>query len=56
MFILKKNLVAWLLNQIYVVPVPLPRYDYDDSHAIDELMPSTSVGATVSAPPLVFTA
>ena len=24
------NLVARLLNQIYVVPVPPPRYDYDD--------------------------
>ena len=28
------NLVAHLLNQIYVVPVPQPRYDYnDDPHA-----------------------
>ena len=33
------NLVAYLLNQIYVVPVPPPQYDYDDSHAnvIDEV-------------------
>ena len=52
------NLVACLLNQIYVVLVPPPRYDYDDSHAnvIDELIPSTSVGATASAPPFSFTA
>ena len=28
------NLVAHLLNQIHVIPVPPPRYDYyDDSHA-----------------------
>ena len=52
------NLVAHLLNQIYVVPVPSPRYDYDDSHAnvIGELTPSTSAGATASAPPFSFTA
>ena len=50
------NLVACLLNQIYVVPVPPPRYDYDDPHAnvIDELTPSTSAGA--SASPFSFTA
>ena len=30
-------LVAQYLNQIYVVPVPLPKYDYDDLHVIDEL-------------------
>ena len=29
----KINLVAHLLNQIYVVPVPPPQYDYDDPHA-----------------------
>ena len=29
----KINLVAHLLNQIHVVPVPPPRYDYDDPHA-----------------------
>ena len=52
------NLVAHLLNQIYVVLVPPPRYDYDDSHAnvIDEPTPSTSAGATASAPPFSFTA
>ena len=47
-----------LLNQIYVVPVPSPRYDYDDPHAnvIDEPTPSTSIGATASAPPFSFRA
>ena len=53
------NLVARLLNQIYVVPVPPPRYDDDDdSHAnvMDEPTPSTSAGATASAPPFSFTA
>ena len=51
------NLVAHLLNQIYVVLVPLPRYDYDDPHAnvIDEPTPRTSAGATASAPPFSFT-
>ena len=55
---LEINLVAHLLNQIYVVPVPPPRYDYDDSPAnvIDELIPSTSAGTTVSAPLFSFTA
>ena len=54
----KINLVAHLLNQIYVVPVPPPRHDYDDSHAnvMDELTPSTSAGATASAPLFSFTA
>ena len=52
------NLVARLLNQIYVVLVSPPRYDYDNLHAnvIDELTPSTSAGATASAPPFSFTA
>ena len=52
------NLVAHLLNQIYVVPIPPPGYDYDDLHAnvIDEPTPSTSAGATASAPPFSFTA
>ena len=53
------SLVARLLNQIYVVPVPPPRYDYyDDLHAnvADELIPSTSTGATASAPSILFTA
>ena len=51
------NLVAHLLNQIYVVPVP-PRYDYDDPHAnvIDEPTSSTFTGATALAPPFSFTA
>ena len=53
------NLVAHLLNQIYVVPTPPPRYDYhDDPHAnvTYELIPSTSTGATALAPPFSFTA
>ena len=52
------NLVARLLNQIYVVPVLPPGYDYDNSHAsvIDELTPSTSASATASAPLFSFTA
>ena len=51
------NLVAHLLNQIYVVLVPPPRYDYDDPHAnvIDEPTLSTSAGATASASPFSFT-
>ena len=54
----KINLVSRLLSQIYVVPVPPPGYDYDNSHAnvMDELTSSTSAGATASAPPLSFTA
>ena len=52
------NLVACLLNQIYVVLVPPPRYAYDDPHAnvMDEPTPSTSAGGTASAPPFSFTA
>ena len=53
------NLVARLLNHMYVVPTPPSRYDfYDDPHAnvTDELIPSTSTGATASAPPFSFTA
>ena len=51
------NLVARLLNQIYVVPALPPGYDYDNLHAnvIDETTPSTSAGATASAPPFSFT-
>ena len=51
------NLMAQLLNQIYIVPVLLPGYDYDNLHAnvMDELIPSTSTGATASAPPFSFT-
>ena len=49
------NLVACLLNQIYVVPIPPPRYDYyDDPHAnvTDEPIPKyfyrcNSLGTTV---------
>ena len=54
----KITLVAHLLNQIYVVPVPAPRYDYDDPHAnvMDEPTPSTSAGATASAPLFSFIA
>ena len=52
------NLVARLLNQIYVFPVPPPRYDYDDPHAnvIDEPTQSTSTGVTALASPFSFTA
>ena len=53
------NLVACLLNQICVVPVPPPRYDYyDDLHAnvTDKLILSTYTDATASAPPFSFTA
>ena len=53
------NLVVHLLNQIYVIPVPPPQYDYyDDPHAnvTDELIPSTSTGATALAPQFSFTA
>ena len=52
------NLVARLLNQIYVVPVLPPGYDYDNLHAnvMDELTPSTSAGGATSAPPFLFTA
>ena len=52
------NLVARLLNQIHVVPVPPPGYDYDNLHdnVMDELTSSTSAGATTSAPPFSFTA
>ena len=52
------NLVTHLLNQIYIVPVPPPQYDYDDPHAnvIDEPIPSTTTDATTSTPPFSFTA
>ena len=52
------NLVARLLNQIYVVPVLPPGYDDDNLHAnvMDELLPGISAGATTSAPLLLFTA
>ena len=52
------NLVARLLNQIYVVPALPPGYDFDNLHAnvMDELTPSTLTGATTSAPPFSFRA
>ena len=39
----KINLVVWLLNQIYIVPVLPPEYDYDNLHAnvMEEPTPST---------------
>ena len=52
------NLIARLINQIYVVPVPPPQCDcYDDPHAnvTNGPIPSTSTGATASAPPFSFT-
>ena len=47
-----------MINQIYIVPVPSPGYDYDNLHAnvMDELIPSTSTGETASAPLFSFTA
>ena len=52
------NLVARLLNQIYVVQALPPGYDYDNLHAnvMDEPTPSTSTGATISAPCFLFRA
>ena len=52
------NLVAGPLNQIYVVPILPPGYDYDNLHAnvMDELTPSISADATTSAPLFSFTA
>ena len=53
------NLVAHMLNQIYVVPAPPPRYYYyDDPHAnvTDESILSTFTGATALAPLFSFTA
>ena len=52
------NLMARLLNQIHIVPVLPPGYDFDNLHAnvMDELTPSTSTVATASAPPFSFTA
>ena len=54
----KINLVTRLFNQKYVVPIPPPGYDCDNSHAnvMVELTPSTSAGVTASAPPFLFTA
>ena len=53
------NPVAHLLNQIYIVLVLPPRYDYYDNlyaDVTDEPIPSTSTGATASAPLFSFTA
>ena len=52
------NLIAQVLNQIYIVPVPPPECDYDNLHGNvrDEPTPSTSTGATSSAPLFSFTA
>ena len=53
------NLVACLLCQICVVPVPSPQYDYYDGphvNVTDKPIPSTSTGATASAPPFSFRA
>ena len=53
------NLVAHLFDQIDVVPVPPPRYDYYDDpyfNVNNELTPSTSTGATASAPLFSFMA
>ena len=53
------NLVAHLLNQIYVVPVPPPQYDYyndPQANIMDEPIPSTSTGAIALTPPFSFTA
>ena len=54
----KIHLMARLLNQIYIVPVPPLGYDYDNlpANVMDEPIPSTSTGATASAPPFLFTA
>ena len=51
------NLVARLLNQIDIVPVLPPGYNYDNLHAnvMDEPTPSTLAGASTSAPPFLFT-
>ena len=53
------NHVAHLLNQIYVVPVPPPKYDYyNDPHVnvTDQVILSTSTGAPASASPFSFAA
>ena len=52
------NLVAHLLNQIYVVPTPPSQYVNDDvqhANVTDQPIPSTSTGAAASAPPFSFT-
>ena len=53
----KINLMTRLLNQIYIVPVLPPGYDYKlHANVMDEPTLSTSTGATASAPPFSFTA
>ena len=50
--------MASLLNQIYIVPSPPPRYDYYDDPlegGIGQATTSTVTGATAMAPPLSFT-
>ena len=52
------NLVAQVLNKIFVVPAPPPRYDYYDDlqdSTVKQLTPGTLIGATASAPPFSFT-
>ena len=51
------NIVVQLLNQLYIVPVLPLEYDYDNLHAnvMEEPTPSTSTGATASAPLFSFT-
>ena len=54
----KINLIAHLLNQIYIVPSPPPRYDYYDDPAeggIGQAPTSTATGATTMAPSFSFT-
>ena len=53
------HFVACLLNQINVVPVLPPRYNYyDDPHAnvMGQPIPSTSTAASALTPPISFTA
>ena len=52
------NLMACLLNQIYIVPSPLPRYNYYDDcleGRIGQATTSMVTGTTTTAPPLSFT-
>ena len=52
------NLMAHLLNQIYIVPSPTPRYDYYDDPlegGIGQATTSMATGATATTPPLSFT-
>ena len=52
------NLMARFLNQIYIVPLPPPKYDYYNDPlegGICQATTSTVTGATATAPPLSFT-